>query len=124
MTVKHLRRPYNRARNSQSSDAARHPSRLTSPPMCDARVVRASWLTRDRKVILVAIGPDNCERYRVKCDEPEVANVAELMWRDTEENFPHVMRPSDDVAVPARPVVRAPLALIAVDGARAREMVG
>ena len=122
--MKHLRRSCNRGKDSETGEAACSPSRHTSLPMCEARVVRASWLTKDREVILVAIGPDNCERYRVKCDESEVANVAELMWRDTEDNFPHVTRPSG-VALGSGPsVARVPLALIAVAGDSARKAFG
>ena len=92
--------------------------RQPTPPMPEPRVVRATWLSRARKVILVAIGPDNCERYRVECDTDEVERVSDLMWRDTEDLFPSVMLPSDAGLASETPVGRGILSLLVGDAAR------
>lgn len=91
--------------------------------MCEARVVRASYLSEDGKVILVAVGPDNRRRYRVEVEADAVEQVSELMWRDTEDNFPYVRRPSADAPGQPVPAARVHLHLTA-DGERGRLLVG
>lgn len=115
--MKHLR-PSVRFGMSGTREEARSAPRLAPSSMPEPRVVRATWLSSDRKVILVAVGPDNCERYRVKCEPDEVERVSELMWRDTEELFPSVMPPSDVGGRCGSPVGRGLLSLLVGDVAR------
>ena len=122
--MKHLR-PSVRFGMSGTREEARSAPRLAPSSMPEPRVVRATWLSSDRKVILVAVGPDNCERYRVKCEPDEVERVSELMWRDTNDLFPSSVRPpSDDVPASQTLVGRGLLSLLAGDAARELKRYG
>jgi hypothetical protein len=50
----------------------------------NCEVIRAEWLSRDGKVILVSL-VDNRERHRVECEESEVDLKADLLVADLEK---------------------------------------
>jgi hypothetical protein len=96
------------------------------------RVIRAGYLSTDGKVILVAIGPDNRERYKAHApagDERQIALVSELMWRETESTFPGVVTPPASFGCHAQGrAAPPPLVLVRLDDEQdsttVREMTG
>lgn len=57
----------------------------------NCEVIRADWLTWNKKVILVAL-VDNCEWHTAFCDESEVDATADSLWAALHDHFGVMLR--------------------------------